>query len=66
MSKKAIQIPDLPEDLPYNLRAWCEAVESQLFVLTDAGNTRSGDRAATVDELIDAGVPNATNLKESS
>lgn len=59
---KLFGVPDLPQDLPYNLRDWCEAIQSTAIILTDLKSEGTETRCATVQELIDAGVPNAENL----
>jgi hypothetical protein len=59
----SLQIPDLPQDLPANLRDWCEAVQQILTEVTDANQRRLGSNFATVDEMIDAGITNADKLK---
>jgi hypothetical protein len=59
-----LQIPDLPQDIPANLREWCEAIQQILVVRTDALQKRNGQNFATVDEMITAGIVNADELKE--
>lgn len=56
MTIRIAELPELPPDLPPNLREWCEAVESQLQIFRGLIGKGTNTRFTTIQDLVTAGV----------
>lgn len=62
MTIRIPELPDLPDDLPIELRKWCEAVEQQLQIFRGVVAAGTNTRFVTIADLIAAGVINEGDI----